>query len=578
MIGALTYLLVIALAVPTYEQSTPASPCPNVFMYEPSGTEPGRWYGVVNLSTDSTLHSLWLNIVLDSKADILGNWVGDVTTTDNIDFKVENTKMKIHPGPAVAVRFFVQYNQLKTPIPRLQAIRLNGREICNANNPQPAVDRPETSSSRPLSRPDSTLNRPQTGRPESNQETIRPVATRPVESRPQRPSIRPEDTPITRPVHGTPSNSGPVYIPTSNPPIDQINVNPYGIDSRPQSSNRPNNGYGLTTSSYGTTTESDSSEIDDFDSVSKPDPSVYFTGGLQTIIVPGDSDGSKNNNNYNGNSNNSNNRKPRSQCGKVTINKPNPLIVNGKPTLEGQWPWQIALYQTQTVDSKYICGGTLVTHLHVITAAHCVTRKGSSRVVNKNTLTVYLGKHNLRTSVKGVQIRLVEEIIVHPQYNASSFSRDVAILKLIEPVQYTDYVRPICIWPDNQIDLNNVIGKKGSVVGWGFDETGVATEELTLVEMPVVDQETCIRSYSDFFARFTSQYTYCAGYRDGTSVCNGDSGGGMVFEINDSWYLRGLVSLSVARQNEYRCDPSHYVVFTDLAKFLPWIRENINNY
>ncbi|CAG5047072.1 unnamed protein product [Parnassius apollo] len=355
MIGTLTSLLVIALAVPTYEQSTPHSPCPNVFMYEPSGTEPGRWYGVVNLSTDSTLHSLWLNIVLDSKADILGNWVGDVTTTDNIDFKVENTKMKIHPGPAVAVRFFVQYNQLKTPIPRLQAIRLNGREICNANNPQPAADRPDTSSSRPISRPDSTLNRPQTGRPESSQETIRPVATRPVESRPQRPSIRPEDTPITRPVHGTPSNAGPVYIPTSNPPIDQINVNPYGIDSRPQSSNRPNNGYGLTTSSYGTTTDSDSSEIDDFDSVSKPDPSVYFTGGLQTIIVP-DENGSKNNNNYNSNSNN-NNRKPRSQCGKVTINKPNPLIVNGKPTLEGQWPWQIALYQTQTVDSKYICGG-----------------------------------------------------------------------------------------------------------------------------------------------------------------------------------------------------------------------------
>uniref|UniRef100_A0A2H1VV42 SFRICE_016155 n=1 Tax=Spodoptera frugiperda TaxID=7108 RepID=A0A2H1VV42_SPOFR len=66
----------LALVAVSFEQDasdpTPISPCPNVFMYEPPGSEKGRWYGVVNLSTDSTLHSLWLNIVLDNKADILG--------------------------------------------------------------------------------------------------------------------------------------------------------------------------------------------------------------------------------------------------------------------------------------------------------------------------------------------------------------------------------------------------------------------------------------------------------------------------------------------------------------------------
>jgi hypothetical protein len=53
------------------------------------------------------------------------------------------------------------------------------------------------------------------------------------------------------------------------------------------------------------------------------------------------------------------------------------------------------------------------------------------------------------------------------------------------------------------------------VVGWGFDDGGRPTEELSLVEMPVVDTETCIRSYSEFFVRFTSTYTFCAGYRNG---------------------------------------------------------------
>ncbi|XP_045523724.1 proclotting enzyme-like isoform X3 [Pieris brassicae] len=541
MIRASIVILVIVCVSTTLEQSIPNSPCPNVFQYEQTGFEPGQWYGVVNLSTDNTLHSLWLNIVLDGKANILGNWVGDVTTNDNIDFKIENTNMKIHPGPAVAVRFFVRYDKLNKP-PRVQAIRLNGREICKANA-NPTIDRPDLVS-RPDSRPISESRPDVASRP-----VERPVSTRPNEARPEtrpdsKPIIRAEDSPITRPVYGRPSGDGPVYTPTQHPPKDQSNVNPYSI---------------------------------------RPDPSEYFEGGQPTFIVSGSG-----NSNSGSGSDNSNNRRTKDQCGKVVRNSPNPLVVNGKPTLEGQWPWQIALYQTQTVDNKYICGGTLVSHKHVITAAHCVTRKESVRVVNKNTLTVYLGKHNLRTTVDGVQIRLVGEIIVHPRYNASSFSRDLGILKLRESVQYTDYVRPVCLWPDDLVDLNNVIGKTGSVVGWGFDETGVATEELTLVEMPVVDHLTCIRSYSEFFSRFTSDDTYCAGFRDGissggkiknkrTSVCNGDSGGGMVFRMQGMWYLRGLVSLSVAKHNEYRCDTSHYVIFTDLAKFLPWLKDNIRD-
>ncbi|KAJ2940313.1 hypothetical protein O0L34_g11897 [Tuta absoluta] len=589
MIRALSTLLVISLLGSSSQQqaSTPISPCPNVFEYESSGTEPGRWYGVVHLSTDSTLHSLWLNIVLDGKADILGNWVGDVTTTDNVDFKIENTKMKITPGPAQPVKFFVQYNPLNKP-PKLLAIRLNGREICNANIRQPSVGRPETDQSgerdRATTRRTETIRpRPET-RPESRPES-RPEMRPDI--RPTETIIRPEDRPQTKPVYGRPSGEGPVYVPTENPPINQVNINPNSIGGgqipaqnvgtqtggRPYQATPSTRPYQVTQTTPQRTTTRRQND-DDFDSDSKPDPDDYFTGERPTFVLP--STGTTTNNYFN-NNNTPSRGKTREQCGKVVRNNPNPLVVNGKPTMDGQWPWQIALYQTQTVDNKYICGGTLVTHKNVITAAHCVTRKGSSRVVNKNTLTVYLGKHNLRTSVEGVQIRLVSDIQVHPQYNASAFSRDLGILTLREPVTYTDWVRPACLWPENKIDLSNVIGNKGSVVGWGFDDTGVATEELTLVEMPVVDQETCIRSYSEFFARFTSEYTFCAGYRDGTSVCNGDSGGGMVFNIQNTWYLRGLVSLSVARQNEYRCDPTHYVVFTDLAKFLPWIQQNIND-
>ncbi|KAJ8711201.1 hypothetical protein PYW07_008443 [Mythimna separata] len=267
---------------------------------------------------------------------------------------------------------------------------------------------------------------------------------------------------------------------------------------------------------------------------------------------------------------------PEGQCGKV-VKFSTPLVVNGIPTMEGQWPWHVALYKTQAVDNRYICGGTLVSHKYVITAAHCVTRKLTERPVNSRTLTVHVGKHNLRTSVTGVQIKFVKEIIVNPNYNSSDFRRNVAILELYEPVTYSDWVRPACLWPDNEIDLKNVIGKTGSVVGWRINDSGVLADELALREMPVVSQETCIRSYPEFFVRYTSDHTYCAGNRNGSSVCNGDSGGGMFVKMDGVWYLRGLLSLVVALPDDKRCDPSHYAIFTDLAKFLPWIYTTVTD-
>lgn len=55
----------------------------------------------------------------------------------------------------------------------------------------------------------------------------------------------------------------------------------------------------------------------------------------------------------------------------------------------------------------------------------------------------------------------------------------------------------------------------GTVVGWGYDEDGKLTEELTKLEMPVVSKEVCIYSLLDFYSSFTTVDTYCAGFLNG---------------------------------------------------------------
>lgn len=59
-----------------------------------------------------------------------------------------------------------------------------------------------------------------------------------------------------------------------------------------------------------------------------------------------------------------------------------------------------------------------------------------------------------------VQDRDVEKIIVHPDYNATSYFNDIAVIKLSRPVQITNYVRTCCLW-DEDPELESVENRVG---------------------------------------------------------------------------------------------------------------------
>lgn len=262
-------------------------------------------------------------------------------------------------------------------------------------------------------------------------------------------------------------------------------------------------------------------------------------------------------------------------CGTV-IAKTNPLIISGEETYHGQFPWHAALYVSIGAELKYICAGSLITKYAIVTAAHCVTFKDTTRSIDIDSLLVYLGKFNLRKWTGPEQDLKVAEIIINPKYDNERFYSDIAIVKFKTAARYSDYVRPICLWNYDDNELRKVINKLGNVPGWGYNEEGMISESLSYIKMPIVAHETCIWSDRDFFSRITSDVSFCAGFRNGSSVCNGDSGGGLVIQQNDrKWYLRGIVSVSIALQNHFLCDPNHYAVFTDAAKFVDWIKETL---
>jgi secreted trypsin-like serine protease len=186
-------------------------------------------------------------------------------------------------------------------------------------------------------------------------------------------------------------------------------------------------------------------------------------------------------------------------------------------------------------------------------------------------VVLQLGRYHLYTPEAHSQEFQVYQIKLHPQYDPSTLENDIAITKLANAITFNSYIQPICLWDSSRTSLRSVEHKVGTVMGWGYTEEDEASDVLKGGTMPVVPFEDCLTSAREFFGHFLSDKNYCAGFRNGTSVCNGDSGGGMIFEINNVWYIRGVVSLSMKREKDNLCNTKNYVLFTDVAKYLDWI-------
>nr|CAD7413079.1 unnamed protein product [Timema poppensis] len=79
----------------------------------------------------------------------------------------------------------------------------------------------------------------------------------------------------------------------------------------------------------------------------------------------------------------------------------------------------------------------------------------------------YILLGHLFTIVIGVNslvMELVSKVHVHPSYNSSDFRADLAILMLSSPVEFTMYVRPVCLWSPSFTELKVVEGKDGTIV------------------------------------------------------------------------------------------------------------------
>ncbi len=92
-------------------------------------------------------------------------------------------------------------------------------------------------------------------------------------------------------------------------------------------------------------------------------------------------------------------------------------------------------------------------------------------------------------------------------------------------------------------------------------------EKLRQVNLPVIDDIYCNSNYP--YPLISSQL--CAGYYKGKDVCNGDSGGPVVAQIDGTWVHAGLVSYGKLCDNYY----GRYGVYTRTSKYIDFIKQYV---
>ncbi|KAF7489924.1 Serine protease 30 [Sarcoptes scabiei] len=267
--------------------------------------------------------------------------------------------------------------------------------------------------------------------------------------------------------------------------------------------------------------------------------------------------------------NSSVNQNDETECGINRFNNDIPLterIVGGNRTYEGEFPWQVSIRLTHPQAGKvgHWCGGVLIDHEWVVTAAHCIINP-LFMLPQAKYWEVRVGEHHQKMEDVYEQTYQVSDVFHYPLYKG--YDNDIALMKLEKPVESSEFVKPICLPPTIHQEF---FEKECIASGWGkLDHNKKGSDVLQKVRIKVFDNELCQKAYYSKFKIGIKSWHLCAGTDDergGKGTCHGDSGGPLQCKIGSTWYLAGVTSFGSGCAK-----PGFHDVYTRITHFMKWI-------
>ncbi|KAK0174553.1 hypothetical protein PV327_010313 [Microctonus hyperodae] len=221
-----------------------------------------------------------------------------------------------------------------------------------------------------------------------------------------------------------------------------------------------------------------------------------------------------------------------------------PKIVGGSFASPKEFPYQVSLRKR----NKHFCGGSILNHRWILTAAHCL------RGFSDSEIKVVAGTTKLD---EGGDEYYSERIIGHEDYDSRLIRHDIGLIRVDKDIVFSDSVQPINLPTQGDFHKSDYYAV---LSGWGTTSyPGRIPNDLQYIRLNVIDQSQC----SEFSKRVTMS-NICTLNREGEGSCHGDSGGPLVFNGSQI----GVVSWGKP------CARGTPDVFTRVYSYVDWIKEH----
>ncbi|CAH0730373.1 unnamed protein product, partial [Brenthis ino] len=246
--------------------------------------------------------------------------------------------------------------------------------------------------------------------------------------------------------------------------------------------------------------------------------------------------------------------------------RPEGLIINGENAYLGEFPHMVLLgFNTADEDTKWKCGGVLISEKFVLTAGHCTSTAARNQV-----RYVRIGIQNKTEKIHDTNMYNVQKIHKHKQYKSPSRYHDIALLETDRVMKLHRYAVPACLHDGSFINDLEVVS-----TGWG---TIVSNEEsfpdtLQKVTLERFTKKECALNYqrARYLKNGYDEITQiCYGDKYTTrDTCKGDSGGPTQIKHPQVKCMYLITSIT---SNGKRCGVTGTPgLYTRVAPYLDWI-------